>query len=162
MRSPVCHLRRIRHLVICDASVLIGHRSTCWAIGVCGRSIALDCGRIFSRFGWFCRLIVDYERSAETTEAMAYIASIYLMRNRIKWLFKQALNMSELQIMQVAIYSNNKSTVANYWHIRRGSLCLSIISSPISFGPLSSNITSRSSLCWCSSWAIKTYTPNNR
>ena len=30
------------------------------------------------------RLTLDYERSAETAEAMVYIASIYLMRNRIK------------------------------------------------------------------------------
>jgi hypothetical protein len=29
-------------------------------------------------------LTLDYERSAETAEAMVYIASIYLMRNRIK------------------------------------------------------------------------------
>jgi hypothetical protein len=27
---------------------------------------------------------LDYERSAETAEAMVYIDSIYLMRNRIK------------------------------------------------------------------------------
>ena len=40
--------------------------------------------RTFSWFGWFRRLTLDYERSAETAEAMVYIASIYLMRNRIK------------------------------------------------------------------------------
>ena len=40
--------------------------------------------RTFSWFGWFRRLTLDYERSAETVEAMVYIASIYLMRNRIK------------------------------------------------------------------------------
>ena len=40
--------------------------------------------RTFSWFGWFRRLTLDYERSAETAEAMVYIASIFLMRNRIK------------------------------------------------------------------------------
>ena len=40
--------------------------------------------RTFSWFGWFRRLTLDYERSAETAEVMVYIASIYLMRNRIK------------------------------------------------------------------------------
>ena len=40
--------------------------------------------RTFSWFGRFRRLTLDYERSAETAEAMVYIASIYLMRNRIK------------------------------------------------------------------------------
>ena len=40
--------------------------------------------RTFSWFGWFRRLTLDYERSAETAEAMVYIASIYLMPNRIK------------------------------------------------------------------------------
>ncbi|MCG9133717.1 transposase, partial [Candidatus Poribacteria bacterium] len=40
--------------------------------------------RTFSWFGWFRRLTVDYERSAETAEAMVYIASIFLMRNRFK------------------------------------------------------------------------------
>ncbi|RKU13674.1 DDE transposase, partial [Candidatus Poribacteria bacterium] len=35
-------------------------------------------------FGRFRRLTLDYERSAETAEAMVYIASIYLMQNRIK------------------------------------------------------------------------------
>ena len=40
--------------------------------------------RIFSWLGWFRRLTLDYERSAETPEVMVYIASIYLMRNRIK------------------------------------------------------------------------------
>ena len=40
--------------------------------------------RTFSWFGWFRRLTLDYECSAETAEAMVYIASIYLMRNRIK------------------------------------------------------------------------------
>ena len=40
--------------------------------------------RTFSWFGWFRRLTVDYERSAETAEAMVYIASIFLMPNRIK------------------------------------------------------------------------------
>ena len=40
--------------------------------------------RTFSWFGWFRRLTLDYERSADTAEAMVYIASIYLMRNRIK------------------------------------------------------------------------------
>ena len=40
--------------------------------------------RTFSWLGWFRRLTLDYERSAETAEAMVYIASIYLMRNRIK------------------------------------------------------------------------------
>ena len=68
-------------LVIFDASVSIGHRSTSWAIGICGRPIALDSAP-------FLRLVspltLDYERSAETAEAMVYIASIYLMRNRIK------------------------------------------------------------------------------
>ncbi|RKU11170.1 IS5/IS1182 family transposase [Candidatus Poribacteria bacterium] len=40
--------------------------------------------RTFSWFGRFRRLTLDYERSAETAEAMVYIASIYLMQNRIK------------------------------------------------------------------------------
>lgn len=40
--------------------------------------------RTFSWFGWFRRLTLDYERFAGTAEAMVYIASIYLMRNRIK------------------------------------------------------------------------------
>ena len=40
--------------------------------------------RTFSWFAWFRRLALDYERSAETAEAMVYIASIYLMQNRIK------------------------------------------------------------------------------
>ena len=40
--------------------------------------------RTFSWFGWFRRLTLDYERSAETAEVMVYIASIYLMPNRIK------------------------------------------------------------------------------
>ena len=40
--------------------------------------------RTFSWVGRFRRLTLDYERSAETAEAMVYIASIYLMQNRIK------------------------------------------------------------------------------
>ena len=40
--------------------------------------------RTFSGLCWFRRLTLDYERSPETAEAMVYIASIYLMRNRIK------------------------------------------------------------------------------
>ena len=40
--------------------------------------------RTFSWFGWFRRLTVDYERYAKTHETLVYIASIYLMRNRIK------------------------------------------------------------------------------
>ena len=48
--------------------------------------------RTFSWLGWFRRLTLDYERYPKTAETMVYIASIYLMRNRIKLLFKQALN----------------------------------------------------------------------
>ena len=40
--------------------------------------------RTFSWFGWFRRLTLDYQRYPETVETMVYIASIYLMRNRIK------------------------------------------------------------------------------
>ena len=40
--------------------------------------------RTFSWFGGFRRLTLDYERSAQTAETMVYIASIYLMQNRIK------------------------------------------------------------------------------
>ena len=40
--------------------------------------------RTFSWFGWFRRLTLDYERYPKTAETMVYIASIYLMRNRIK------------------------------------------------------------------------------
>ena len=36
--------------------------------------------RTFSWFGWFRRLTLDYERSAETAEAMVYIASIYFAK----------------------------------------------------------------------------------
>ena len=40
-----CRLsRRIRRLVIFNASVSVGHRSISGAIGICGRPIALDCG----------------------------------------------------------------------------------------------------------------------
>ena len=40
--------------------------------------------RTFSWLGWFRRLTLDYERYPKTAETMVYIASIYLMRNRIK------------------------------------------------------------------------------
>jgi putative transposase len=40
--------------------------------------------RTFSWLGWFRRLTLDYERYPKTAETMIYIASIYLMRNRIK------------------------------------------------------------------------------
>ena len=40
--------------------------------------------RTFSWLGWFRRLTMDYERYPKTAETMIYIASIYLMRNRIK------------------------------------------------------------------------------
>ena len=40
--------------------------------------------RTFSWLGWFRRLTLDYERYPKTAETMVYIASIYLMRNRVK------------------------------------------------------------------------------
>ena len=50
--------------------------------------------RTFSWLGWFRPLTLDYERYPKTAQTMVYIASIYLMRNRIKLLFKQALRIS--------------------------------------------------------------------
>ena len=44
--------------------------------------------RTFSGFGWFRRLTLDYERSAETAEAMVYIASIYLDAKSYQMTFK--------------------------------------------------------------------------
>ena len=41
-----------------------------WTTGICSCPLSLDCG---------AQLTLDYERSAETAEAMVYIASIYLM-----------------------------------------------------------------------------------
>ena len=40
--------------------------------------------RTFSWLGWFRRLTLDYERYPKTAQTMVYIASIYLMRNRVK------------------------------------------------------------------------------
>ena len=54
--------------------------------------------RTFSWLGWFRRLTLDYERYPKTAETMVYIASIYLMRNRIKRLFNQALNSDSTQL----------------------------------------------------------------
>ena len=61
--------------------------------------------RTFSWLGWFRRLTLDYERYPKTAETMVYIASIYLMRNRIKRLFKQALRIAIWRGISIALQS---------------------------------------------------------